>query len=49
VNEIPYGHTEAGAVVLEIGAGTGALVVRASSFRTSAIDPLAGRLGSSRG
>jgi hypothetical protein len=27
VNETPYGHTEAGAVVLEIGVGTGALVV----------------------
>jgi hypothetical protein len=27
VNETPYGATEAGAVVLEIGAGTGALVV----------------------
>jgi len=29
VSEIPYGPTEAGAVVLEIGDGTGALVVRA--------------------
>ena len=27
MNETPYGATEAGAVVLEIGAGTGALVV----------------------
>jgi hypothetical protein len=27
VSEIPFGPTEAGAVVLEIGAGTGALVV----------------------
>jgi hypothetical protein len=27
VNETPYGATEAGTVVLEIGAGTGALVV----------------------
>ena len=27
MNETPYGATEAGSVVLEIGAGTGALVV----------------------
>ena len=27
MNELPYGATEAGTVVLEIGAGTGALVV----------------------